>query len=422
MGLRQFLFENEAVEGINTASDYLYIKILRFTLVIVNSWPRKEIGEPESPRLSAFAKYFYLFLTVLAAIGSIAYVAVHNRELTFLETGHMYIVVLMSLVDVSRVATLTMSTTYREVARDFLTKIHLFYYKDRSKHAMETHRAVHKISHLFTLWLVGQMLSGLSLFNLIPMYSNYAAGRYSGDVSKNSTFEHSLYYSYPFDTSTDIRGYSIACVIHWVLSYLCSTWFCMFDLFLSLMVFHLWGHFKILINTLNDFPRPSSKVEGAQFSDEELVDVAARLKDCIVYHREITLFTDRMSNVFGPMLFVYYSFHQASGCLLLLECSQMTAQALMRYVPLTIILTQQLIQLSVIFELVGSESDKLKHAVYGLPWECMDVKNRRVVLIFLANTQEPVHVKAMGVANVGVTSMAAILKTSMSYFTFLRSM
>nr|QLF97426.1 olfactory receptor OR16 [Helicoverpa gelotopoeon] len=422
MGLRQFLFENEAVEGINSASDYLYIKVLRFMLVIVNSWPRKEIGEPESPKFSAFVKYFYLFVTISVSSGFILYVILHNSELTFLETGHMYIVLLMSFIDLSRVTTLTMSTTYREVARDFLTKIHLFYYKDRSKHAMETHRTVHKIAHLFTLWLVWQMLSGLSLFNLIPMYSNYAAGRFSGEVSKNSTFEHSMYYPYPFDTTTDIRGYSIACVIHWIISYLCSTWFCMFDLFLSLMVFHLWGHFKILNHTLNDFPRPSSEVEAAKYSDEELVDVAARLKDCIVYHREIILFTDRMSNVFGPMLFLYYMFHQASGCLLLLECSQMTAQALIRYVPLTIILTQQLIQLSVIFELVGSESNKLKHAVYGMPWECMDVKNRRTVIIFLANTQEPVHVKAMGVANVGVTSMAAILKTSMSYFTFLRSM
>ncbi|CAH1634880.1 unnamed protein product [Spodoptera littoralis] len=129
-----------------------------------------------------------------------------------------------------------------------------------------------------------------------------------------------------------------------------------------------------------------------------------------------------MSDVFGPMLFCYYVFHQTSGCLLLLECSQMTAQALIRFLPLTIILTQQLIQLSIIFELVGSESEKLKDAVYGVPWECMDVSNRKVVAFFLMNVQEPVHIKALGVANVGVTSMAAILKTSLSYFTFLRSM
>nr|AGY14579.2 putative odorant receptor [Sesamia inferens] len=432
MSLRKFLFENEPVIGITTPSDYKYIKILRFMLVIISSWPRKEIGEPESNYQAIFFKYFYLGITIACMFGGVSYVIIHMSELTFLEVGHMYIIILMNTVDMSRVITLTFSSKYRAVGKEFLTKIHLFFYKDRSEYAMKTHKMVHLVSHLFTLFLVSQMLAGLSLFNLIPMYSNFAAGRYSRGGTQNSTFEHSLYYPYPFNTSTDMKGYIVACIIHWSLSYLCSTWFCMFDLFLSLMVFHLWGHFKILINLLNDFPRPSSnsklmlengfELHAEKYSKEELLQVSERLKECINYHREIVSFTDTMSDVFGPMLFVYYLFHQASGCLLLLECSEMTAQALMRYLPLTIILTQQLIQLSVIFELVGSESEKLKDAVYGVPWECMDIKNRKVVAFFLMNVQEPVHVKALGVANVGVTSMAMILKTSMSYFTFLRSM
>nr|AXJ21642.1 odorant receptor 16 [Mamestra brassicae] len=430
MTLWKFLFENEAVHGINTPSDYLYIKILRFTLVIVGSWPRKEIGEPEPKYQAVFLKYFYLGVTGVGMIGAVIYIIKHLGELSFLEIGHIYIVILIIFVNLSRVITLTFSTKYREVAKTFLTKIHLFFYKDRSEYAMKTHRMVHLISHLFTLCLLVQMITGLSFFNLIPMYNNYAAGRYKSGGLKNSSFEHSLYYSYPFNTSTDMRGYIVACIMHWGLSYLTSTWFCMFDLFLSLMVFNLWGHFRILMNLLNEFPRPSSDVivengfniKLEKYTREELLKVSERLKECILYHREIVKFTDTMSDAFGPMLFVYYMFHQASGCLLLLECSQMTAQALMRYAPLTIILTQQLIQLSVIFELVGSESEKLKDAVYGVPWEFMDIKNRRVVIIFLMNVQEPVHVKALGVANVGVNSMAMILKTSISYFTFLRSM
>nr|QEI49013.1 pheromone receptor OR2 [Mythimna separata] len=431
MTLRSFLFENEAVKGINTPSDYLYIRILRFMLLVVGSWPRKETGEPEPYYQEVFLKIFYLTLTIIWMIGFISYVVLHISELSFLEVGHMYIVILMSIVDVSRVATLTCSSKYRELAKEFLTKMHLFFFKDRSKYAMKTHKNIHLLSHLFTLCLLMQMLFGLSLFNLIPMYNNYAAGRYKSGGIVNSTLEHSIYFPYPFDTVTQMRGYIFACVIHWVISYLCSTWFCMFDLVLSLMVFHLWGHFKILINLLNDFPRPSSGsnfttengflIRAEKYSKEELKQVSERLAECIIYHREIVNFTNTMSDVFGPMLFVYYVFHQTSGCLLLLECSQMTTQALMRYVPLTLILTQQLIQLSVIFELVGSESEKLKHAVYGVPWESMDSKNRRVVAFFLMNVQEPVHVKALGVANVGVTSMAMILKTSVSYFTFLRS-
>nr|QLF97422.1 olfactory receptor OR6 [Helicoverpa gelotopoeon] len=425
MSFKKFLFENEPVDGINGPSDYLYIKILRFTLDVIRSWPRKELGEPESARFTVFMKYFYLVLTIATVVGSILYVVVHVTELSFLEAGFMYLIILMSIVDALTVMSLTFSAKYRVLAKDFLTKIHLFYYKDRSKDAMEIHKKVHLISHLFSLWLLFQMLSGLSLFNLTPMYSNLAAGKYRRGGLGNTTFEHSLYYLYPFNTSTDVIGYVVACILHWIISYLCSTWFCMFNLFISLMVFNLWGHFKILIITLEEFPRPKSigTLQSAyKYSQEELVDVAERLKDCINYHREIKNFTNRMSDVFGPMLLVYYSFHQASGCLLLLECSVMTAQALIRYLPLTIILTQQLIQLSVVFELVGSESEKLKDAVYGVPWECMDTKNRRMVSFFLMNVQEPIHVKAMGIADVGVTTMAAILKTSMSYFTFLRSM
>nr|ALM26192.1 odorant receptor 1 [Athetis dissimilis] len=435
MTLRKFLFENEAVHGINSPSDYTYLKLLRFMLMVVSAWPQKEIGETNIVFYQkSLLKYCYLILTIFSLYGSVAFIVQHWIELDFLELGHMYIVVLMTAVDFSRITTLTFNPEYRELAKVFLTKFHLFYYKDRSEYAMKTHRMVHLVSHLFTLFLVGQMMAGLSLFNLIPMYNNYAAGRYSRGGLQNATFEHSLYFAYPFDFRTNVNGYIVTCIIHWIISYLCSTWFCIFDLILSLMVFNLWGHFKVLVDMLDNFPRPSSNsnlilsnssgsvLQAEKYSKEELKQVFERLKECILYHREILHFTNTMSDVFGPMLFVYYMFHQASGCLLLLECSQMTTAALMRYVPLTIILTQQLIQLSVIFELVGSESEKLKDAVYGLPWESMDCSNRRIVTIFLMNVQEPVHVKALGLANVGVTTMAAILKTSMSYFTFLRSM
>nr|AGS41447.1 olfactory receptor 8 [Agrotis segetum] len=429
MTLRQFLFENEPVNGIKSPSDYLYIKIVRFMFIIIGSWPRKLLGEPESYYQAVFIRIWYFVFHFSLTSGYVSYVYIHFSELNFLEAGHNYIIIMMSCVCLSRISTLTFSEKYRMVAKDYLRKYHLFYYKDRSEFAMKTHKMVHLVSHLFTLFLVGQMWVGLSLFNLIPMYNNYAAGRYKSGGTQNSTFEHSHYLPYPFDTSTEMKGYLIACIFHWWISYATSTWFIVFDLFMSLMVFHLWGHCKILLNLLSDFPRPSfnfivldgleMKVE--KYSKEELSKVSEKLIECITYHQEIIKFTNTISDVFGPMLFVYYVFHQASGCLLLLECSQMSTQALMRYLPLTIILTQQLIQLSVTFELVGSESEKLRDAVYGVPWECMDTKNRKVVAFFLMNVQNPIHVKALGVANVGVTSMAMILRTSMSYFAFLRS-
>nr|AOE48008.1 putative odorant receptor OR3 [Athetis lepigone] len=429
--IKKVLFKEETDLGINCPTDYYHMKLLRLMLMVISSWPQKELGEPQVFFQKLFLKYFYLFSMIGCLYGGISFIVQNFHKLNFLELGHMYIVALMTSVNISRIYTLSLSPEYRKLAKVFLTEFHLFYYKERSTYAMKTHKMVHVISHLFTLFLAGQMVVGLCLFNLIPMYNNYAAGRYKKGGVQNSTFEHSLYFAYPFDFMTNVNGYIVTCISHWIISYLCATWFCMFDLILSLMVFNLWGHFKILTNILDNFPRPSSKsnltwngsvVQAEKYSKEELKQVFETLRDCIIYHRQILHFTNTMSDVFGPMLFIYYAFHQASGCLLLLECSQMTAAALMRYLPLTLIVTQQLIQLSVIFELVGSESEKIKDAVYGVPWESMDCANRRTVIIFLMNVQEPVHIKALGLANVGVTTMAAILKTSLSYFTFLRSM
>lgn len=71
----------------------------------------------------------------------------------------------------------------------------------------------------------------------------------------------------------------------------------MFDLFLCLMIFNLWGHFKILIYNLEHFPRPASEVVDAEgeersgrtvgsemYSQSELEEVAVLLRDCIQYH------------------------------------------------------------------------------------------------------------------------------------------
>lgn len=62
----------------------------------------------------------------------------------------------------------------------------------------------------------------------------------------------------------------------------------MLDLFLSLMVFNLNGHFKILLNILETFPRPEGVINcNGLYSQSEQAEVAKKLKECIVYHRTI---------------------------------------------------------------------------------------------------------------------------------------
>ncbi|CAH0692337.1 unnamed protein product [Chilo suppressalis] len=95
--------------------------------------------------------------------------------------------------------------------------------------------------------------------------------------------------------------------------------------------------------------------------------------------------------------------------------------ALAQFGPLTVIIFYQLFQISVLFEVLNVQSQKLIDAVYGLPWECMDVRNQRSVCFLLQRVQSPVQVTALGSTKVGVEPMVGILKTTFSFFTFLRS-
>lgn len=68
----------------------------------------------------------------------------------------------------------------------------------------------------------------------------------------------------------------------------------MFDLFLCLMIYNLWGHFNILIHNLDHFPRPAEEVvdvageaRSVMYSQTELHEVAVLLKESIQYHKLI---------------------------------------------------------------------------------------------------------------------------------------
>lgn len=84
-------------------------------------------------------------------------------------------------------------------------------------------------------------------------------------------------------------------------SSLCGCCVCAFDLLLCLMIFNLWGHFKILIHNLDSFPRPAAAttetnqachnatIAGSEmYSKSELEDVAVQLKECIEHHKVIS--------------------------------------------------------------------------------------------------------------------------------------
>ncbi|XP_050562231.1 odorant receptor 85c isoform X2 [Spodoptera frugiperda] len=391
-------YAGDAVVGITGPMDYKYMKVLRFVLRIISGWPGKALGEKTLMIEGMGHAYYNTILSLIYLALGVAYLKKNAHRFGFLELGQLYIVLLMNM----------------------LSTIHI---------------TVHRISYFSAVYVSIMLSIAACLFNLIPMYNNYAAGNFeSFDTLQNKTYEQAISCLYPWNFETNFKGYLVATLSGWYGTVLCGSSVSMFDLFLCLMIFNLWGHFKILIYNLDHFPRPASEVVDAEgeersgriigsemYSESELEEVAVKLKECIQYHMLIVDFTNNMSDAFGMALFIYYSFHQITGCLLLLECSQMTAAALSRYLPLTIIMFGELVLLSIIFETIGTMSEKLKDAVYKMPWEYMDTKNRRTVLIFLIKVQEPIHVKAGGLVDVGVTTMASILKTSFSYFAFLRT-
>lgn len=116
----------------------------------------------------------------------------------------------------SRAFTLCLSQKYREVAKIFIQKIHLFYFKEKSDFAMKIHITVHKISFISAVYLSVLLFIAACMFNLIPMYNNYSAGRFASfDNLENTTYEQAISCLYPWNFETNFNGYLAATLSGW---------------------------------------------------------------------------------------------------------------------------------------------------------------------------------------------------------------
>lgn len=144
---------------------------------------------------------------------------------------------------------------------------------------------IHKLSHFFTIYLGVMMILGILLFTCTPLYKNIASGAFYNYKTSNVTFEHSVYYWLPFDYEHDIRGYIVLFTFNWYITIICSSCFVTFDMVMSLIIFHVWGHLRILIKTMENFRKPKNEAEKLGcFSKEELRYVSSELKDFVEHH------------------------------------------------------------------------------------------------------------------------------------------
>ncbi|CAK1581020.1 unnamed protein product [Parnassius mnemosyne] len=407
--------------------DLQYIKQVIFSLSVIDSWPHKEMN---SKNPIPFTNNKFLFVLILIVwTAELIYIRNNIGVLSFLIMGHTYITALLAINCLLRI-TLPWTKMYRYLIVDFIHKIHLYHYKNKSDFAGKMFTKIHNISSYFSKFLHYQIYFGVILFNVTPLVHNARAGLFFNNSTVNITadYELSIYYEIPFDIESSVIGYVFVFIFNFFFSLITTSIMCVDELFISLIIIHIWGHLKILENNLIHFPRPktffaidSLHIQCAFYTKDESIMVKELLIEHIIHHRMIANFISRTTEVFGPTLCLYYVFQQISECIVLCECSTMDTEVMGKYIVLAIVLFQQLIQISVVFEKMCSMGKNITDAVYGLPWECMNVENQKLVLFFLQNVQVPINIKALNMVTIGVQTMAAILKTSFSYFVMLRA-
>ncbi|KAL0880484.1 hypothetical protein ABMA27_002894 [Loxostege sticticalis] len=394
--------------------DLRYMKQLRNFLHLLDCWPHRLLGEDVKPfPLRSIRVLVTEWIIIL--VGGVIFLRANINERDFIELGQTYLTIFLTAFGIQRV-TISLSKSYQELMNDFVLEIHLFHHRQKSKYSEYMYQHIHKICTVLVSLMYAEAIISSVLFNVTPLYKNYKKGMFSQERPSDKRFELSVYYSLPFvNQETNLFAYIVVSIFNVTLTFDCGLIYCGLDANLAIIVFHIWGHLKILDNTLRSIPTPVEMRnhiprfdDKLSYTKEENEKVAAMLKYIIHHHRLIMGFMTKTSSAFGPTLCLYLLFHQISGCFLLLECSTMDAESLGRYAALTVIFFQLLIQICVIVELLGSQSETLKDAVYSIPWESMDTSNRKLVLFLLCNVQEPIRLKPMGMVSLGVQTMATV--------------
>nr|ASA39902.1 olfactory receptor41 [Plutella xylostella] len=391
-----------------------YVRVVRLFLWFNGAWPGDELGE-HVPLFIRYHKYHVLGQFTLGLAGEVNFLRKFYKDISFLMLGHVYITTFLTLVTLVR-SSLPHFREYRNIIKIFLTEFHLCYHKHKGKYEAKICAFWDWLSYWFALYQMALMVLGMTLFNALPVYKSIQAGAFTTTDLHNKSLEFAVYYTTPLFHCYD--HFYLATTLNLYVSYLTSCSVCAQDLLLSLMIFQIIGHIQILNNSIENIPI----AKGLKYNMEENTEVGMKLIAIIDHHREIVRFAANISSFFGPMLAINYMFHLVSGCILLLECSRPDPETLARFGPLTVIVFGELIQISVIFEIVGYISEKLIDAVYCMPWESMDVSNQKTVKFFLSRIQTPIQLTAMGIVPVGVQTMLKILKTTFSYFALLKSM
>lgn len=130
------------------------------------------------------------------------------------------------------------------------------------------------------------------LFNMTPIYNNITTGAYNPAKlgKENVTLQLAVYYALPFDYLSTYKGYAIVFSFNCYVSYMCSCWFCIIDLMMTVFVIHIWGHLNIITYYLENFTNIQG-LDGERnvpwYTEEENHKAFLGLRDIIIYHSQI---------------------------------------------------------------------------------------------------------------------------------------
>nr|AST36377.1 putative odorant receptor OR6 [Cydia nigricana] len=398
-----------------------YMRSLRFTLETIGQWPNRTLGDfsRRAILLSIYHKFLVCWFCFTETI-AFFYMKKHRETIRFIDMGQIYTNLFLTGLFLQR-ASLPFQKNYKECVKKFVLEFHLMHHEHISEFATKESRKVNKICKIATKVIYLQLACGMFAYNLSPLVRNYYEGMFASELPANKSFVHSVDYLLPFDAYRSLTGYIIVFTYNWFPTYNIPTAMGIYDLLVFVMVFHMVGHMNILYNSLKEFPRPKEgqSEDPLPSTREYNAEIFQCLKNVIRHYQIIKEFMGDMTAAFDLTLCCYLGFHQIMCCLMLLECSTLEPEALVKYGMLAAVIFQQLIQTSVAFELIKSKSESLGDEVYAVPWEYMDVKNRRILLLFLRNVQDPLGLKACGMVPVGVLTMSTIIRTSFSYYLML---
>lgn len=99
-----------------------------------------------------------------------------------------------------------------------------------------------------------------------------------------------MYFYIPYEQNNII--FIIVFIITVILIFDIGSAFCTYDLLMSTIIIHVWGHLKILIHHLENFPKPEAdnyknKKKDIMYDKKESQAIFAMLKENIEHHKLI---------------------------------------------------------------------------------------------------------------------------------------